>query len=80
MYFNDMMFNPQYVNPSYYQQQQLHIAQYRIEQDTEVLKAVKAMHDLCKAVKNMDDSHQQEAFVKCLAAMAEEFEWKRQGC
>ena len=74
MYFNDMMFNPQYVNPNYYNQQQ-RMTQYNYEQDCEVDKAVKAMRDLCEAVRKMDDSHQREAFVKCLAVMAGEFGW-----
>ena len=74
MYFNDRMFNPQYVNPDYYNQQQ-RMVQYHYEQNGEVVKAVKAMRDLCTAVRKMDDSHQREAFVKCLAVLAEEFGW-----
>lgn len=76
MYFNNMMFNPQYVNPDYYQQAR--IMQYNYEQDCEVLKATKAMRDLCRAVNKMDDAHQREAFLKCLAVMAEESGWNAQ--
>lgn len=78
MYFNDMMFNPQYVNPNNYYQQQARIMQYNHEQNCEVLKATNAMRDLCHAVKKMDDAHQQEAFLKCLAVMAEESGWNVQ--
>lgn len=74
MYFNNMMFNPQYVNPNYYQQQ-ARIMQHNYEQDCEVLKATNAMRDLCRAVNKMDDAHQREAFWKCLAVMAEESGW-----
>lgn len=51
MYFNDRMFNPQYVNQNYYlqlQQQQY----YETTQNLEVQKAVKAVHDLCESIKN----------------------------
>lgn len=77
MYFNDMMFNPQYVNLNYYQQQ-ARTMQYNFEQDCEVLKATNAFRDLCRAVKNMDNAHQQEVFLKCLAVMAEESGWNVQ--
>ena len=74
-YFNDMMFNRQYVNPQYYRQQQQQIEQYNWEQDQEVSKAVKAIGDLCKAVKQKNEKHQQVAFQLCLAKMASEFGW-----
>lgn len=38
-------------------------------------KAVNAIHDLCEAVKQLDDHHQQIAFSACLAEMAREFNW-----
>lgn len=75
MYFSDRMFNQNYVNPNYYNQVQTQIRQYNWEQNMEVSKAVKAMHDLCGAVKKMDEYHQQEAFGACLIAMAQEFGW-----
>lgn len=78
MNFNNMMFNPQYVNPAYYQQQAMR-AQYQFAQDAEVLKATNAVRELCHAVKNMDEAHQQETFLKCLAVMAEESGWNTQG-
>lgn len=76
MYFNERMFNPQYVNPTYYNQMQAQIAQYQLQQNVEVAKAVKAMRDMCKAVKKMDDQHQQEAFMACLGVMSQEFNWQ----
>lgn len=73
MYFNDKFCNPQYVNPYYYLQQQEYIRQ--MKQDLEVQKAAKAARDLCRAVKNMDEPHQQQAFLACLCVMAEEYGW-----
>ncbi len=75
MYFQERMFNPTYVSRNYYNQIQTQIDNYNFQQNIEVEKAVKATHDLCSAVKNMDERHQQEAFCLCLAAMAQEFGW-----
>lgn len=72
-YFNNMMFNPQFVNPTYYAQMQQ--VQYAFQQDKKVCDAVKAIHDLCEAVQGMDESHQQQAFAACLAEMARQFCW-----
>ena len=71
--FYNQMFNPQYVNAVYYAQQEEYIRQ--IKQDEDVLKAADAARDLCKAVKRMDERHQQQAFLACLAVLAEEFGW-----
>ena len=46
-YFNDMMFNRQYVNPQYYRQQQQQIEQYNWEQDHE--KHQQVAFQLCLA-------------------------------
>ena len=51
MYFNDRMFNLQYVNPAYYNQVQAQIVQYNFEQNTEQAKAFKVFHDMCEAVR-----------------------------
>lgn len=77
MYFYNQMFNQVYVNPSYYYQNQARVQQYQLDQSHEVAKAVDAVRDLCKAVKNMDDQHQVQAFYLCLAEMANELGWKR---
>ena len=73
-YFNNMMFNPQYVNADYYNQ--IRQFEYNQNQDEKVRDAIKAMHDLCDAVKDMDQEHQQQAFLGCLGVMAEELNWK----
>ena len=73
-YFNNMMFNPQYVNADYYNQ--IRQFEYNQNQDKKVRDAIKAMHDLCDAVKDMDQEHQQQAFLGCLGVMAEELNWK----
>lgn len=75
MYFNDRVFNPQYMNEAYYAQAQREIEEYNSKQSQEVLNAVKAVGDLCKAVKKMDNQHQEVAFYACLAKMAEELGW-----
>ena len=67
------MFNPQYVNLQYFRQ--IEQLQYETKQNEEVAKAVNAIHDLCEAVKQLDDNHQQIAFSACLAEMAREFNW-----
>ena len=73
--FYNQMFNPQYVNAAYYAQQEEYIRQ--IKQDEDVLKAADAARDLCKAVKSMDERHQQQAFLACLAVLAEGFGWSQ---
>lgn len=75
MNFNNQMFNPQYVNKQYYNSVREEIAKYKYEQNKEVANAVKAIHDLCEAVKKLDSQHQQTAFYACLAEMAKEMNW-----
>lgn len=75
MNFNNQMFNPQYVNQQYYNSIREEILKYNYEQNKEVVNAVKAMHDLCEAVKKLDSQHQQTAFYACLAEMAKEMNW-----
>ena len=77
MYFNNHMFNPQYVNPQYYQANMYQLQQYNYEQNREVANAVKAIHDLCEAVKKLDEQHQQIAFLACVEEMANEFNWQQ---
>ncbi len=73
-YFNNMMFNPKFVNPTYYHAQ-MQQAQYAFQQDKKVCDAVKAIRNLCKAVQGMDEQHQQQAFAACLTEMAIQFHW-----
>ena len=77
MYFNDRFYNPIYVSPDNYAQTQRNI--YQFTQDVEVMKAADAARDLCKAVKNMDEQHQRQAFFACLEVMAEEYGWGKLG-
>ena len=76
MYFNQQMFNPNTVNPQYYQSIRNQIMTYEANQNLEVTKAVKAIHDLCEAVKKMDEPHQQAAFYLCLNQMATDLNWR----
>lgn len=73
-YFQSMMFNPQYVNPEYYHRM-MQQQRYEAEQNKKVVDAVKAIHDLCEAVRGMDNAHQQLAFAACLTEMGKELNW-----
>ena len=65
--FYDQMFNPTYVNQSFYQSiPSQTMWQYQQDQNAEVQKAVKAIYDLCEAVNKLDAEHQQQAFCVCL--------------
>lgn len=75
MMYYDHMFNPNYVNPTYYNQVQAQIMLYQQEQSKEVVNVVNAVHDMCEAIKKLDSQHQQEAFMLSLAEMAKEFGW-----
>lgn len=44
-------------------------------QDKEVLNAVKACHDMLKAIKKLDAQHQQQAFAICLTEIAKAQNW-----
>lgn len=65
--FYNQMFNPQYVNLEYYRQ--IEQRQHEAEQNEEIAKAVKAMHDLCEAVNKLDDYHQNIATAACIAEL-----------
>ncbi len=78
MDFYSQIFNPNYMNQSQYQQIQAQIMQYQQNQSQEVYNFVKAVHDMCKAMKKLDPEHQQQAFALCLAEFAREFGWGNQ--
>ena len=46
MYFTETMFNPEYINPLYFKQQQTQMTQYDFWQDQEVCKASHAIKEL----------------------------------
>ena len=74
--FYDQMFNPTYVNQSFYQSiPSQTMWQYQQDQNAEVQKAVKAIYDLCEAVNKLDAEHQQQAFCVCLGIIAAEWGW-----
>ena len=66
----DQIFNQQYVNPSYLLQ--LQQEQYHNQQQQEISKAVKALHDYCDAARKIEPEYQQQAFCACAAAILEE--------
>ena len=74
--FYDQMFNPTYVNQSFYQSiPSQTMWQYQQDQNAEVQKAVKAIYDLCEAVNKLDAEHQQQAFCVCLGIIAAALGW-----
>ena len=74
--FYNQMFNPTYVNQNFYQAiPPQTMWQYQQNQNAEVQKAVNATHDLCEAVRNLDQAHQQQAFYVCLGIIAAELGW-----
>ena len=74
--FYDQMFNPTYVNQSFYQSiPSQTMWQYQQDHNAEVQKAVKAGYDLCEAVNKLDAEHQQQAFCVCLGIIAAELGW-----
>ena len=74
--FYDQMFNPTFVNQSFYQSiPSQTMWQYQQDQNAEVQKAVKAIYDLCEAVNKLDAEHQQQAFCVCLGIIAAELGW-----
>ena len=74
--FYDQMFNPAYVNQNFYQSSPPQAMwQYQQNQSAEVVKAMKATHDLCEAVNKLDAEHQQQAFYACLMVLASELGW-----
>mgnify|MGYP004493541423 FL=1 len=65
-----------YVNQSFYQSiPSQTMWRYQQDQNAEVQKAVKAIHDLCEAVNKLDAEHQQQAFCVCLGIIAAELGW-----
>lgn len=73
--FNNQLFDPNYANPQYYKtlnNQNQHIPD---EQKKEISNAVKAVHDLCEAVKKIEPQYQNAAFNACLAQLAIEMNW-----
>lgn len=58
----EQMFNRQYVNEEYLQTMQ---QQYHYEQQKEIEKAVKAIHDYCDATRKIAPEYRNEAFRQC---------------
>ena len=76
--FCNQMFNPMYVNQSYYQSIQTQAMwQYQQNQDAEVQKAMKATQDLYDAVSKLDSVHQEQALYGCLAVLALKLGWNQ---
>ena len=68
------MFNPSYVNESYYRQIQQDFS--NMAQNERVLKAVHAFSDMMDQVDGMDLQHQQQTFTMCLAEFGRRHGWR----
>jgi len=73
--FYNQVFNPQFINPTYYSQVQYQVPNYEFKQDQKVIDAGKAMHDLLSAISGMDQKHQEQAFMLCLSEIAQHYNW-----
>ena len=65
----EQLFNPQFVNKDYVSQMHYN---YELQQQQEIAKAVKAIHDFCDAARKIDPQHQQSAVNLFIAAVFEE--------
>lgn len=54
----EQLFNPQFVNKDYIS---LMHYNYELQQQQEITKSVKAIHDFCDAARKIDPQHQQSA-------------------
>lgn len=77
MYFGDVLRNPQNTDMFYYAQQRERA--YQKQQTEEMRKAVDAMRDLCRALKNMDEHHRADAHTACLLVMLQELGFNQAG-
>lgn len=77
MYFDDVFRDPQYMDMFYYAQQRERA--YQKQQTEEMRKAVDAMRDLCRALKNMDEPHRADAHTACLLVMVQELGFNQAG-
>ena len=60
------IFNPQYINQGFvYQTPQ---QRYQEEQEREIQKAIKAIHDYCDASRRIAPEYRQYALEKCIEA------------
>ena len=73
-YFENRLFNPNYMNETYYQQIQM--INYNANQNERVLKAVHSFSDMLEQVSGMDESHQEQTFMLCLAELARRNGWR----
>ena len=66
----EQMFNPEYVNEEYVNQ--IRYNQFHAEQQEEIIKAVRAIHDYFDAVSKIAPEYQTDAFRQCAMAALEE--------
>ena len=72
-YFENQMFNPNYVNEAYYRQMQANM--YSLDQNERVLKEVHSFKDMIDQIDGMDNEHQQQTVLLCLGEIARKNGW-----
>ncbi len=74
--FNEWLYNPNYINPQAYRDQQIRIVQeYERDQQKEILNAHKALSDFLDAVQKVDSNHQEQLFMVCFGEIAKRNQW-----
>ena len=74
--FNEWLYNPNYINPQAYHDQQIRITQeYERDQQKEILNAHKALNDFLDAVQKVDNQHQEQLFMVCFGEIARRNQW-----
>lgn len=75
--FSNWAYNPQYINPQAYAQYQAQIQAYEQQQNCEVMNAAHKLKEYFDAAKKVDNNHQEELFIACLAVLASELNWNK---
>lgn len=75
--FSNWAYNPQYINPQAYSQYQAQIQAYEQQQNYEVVNTAHKLKEYLDAAKKVDNNHQDELFIACLAVLANELDWNR---
>lgn len=75
--FSNWAYNPQYINPQAYMQYQAQIQAYEQQQNYEVMNTAHKLKEYLDSAKKVDNNHQDELFIACLAVLANELNWNK---
>jgi hypothetical protein len=73
--FNNWAYNPQYINQQAFLENQAQIQAYEQQQDSTVAEAATKLREFLNAASQVDNKHQQELLLACLAVVAEQMNW-----